>query len=167
MMYKYSPAAMLTVSKNAKAYKAAIESGKDVTIAQKEFVSSLSKVTVGSILYTVAYLLAKAGITTGGEDDDKDIRALMKAQGYQKYSIKIGDTYFSYDWAQPVAAPFAIMSEFNRKNFVFYCDNTLRENDKDTEEKKIEEYLYLLNIENGYIQDLGKDEEKYIPKWFL
>ena len=116
MMYKYSPAAMLTVSKNAKAYKAAIESGKDVTIAQKEFVSSLSKVTVGSILYTVAYLLAKAGITTGGEDDDKDIRALMKAQGYQKYSIKIGDTYFSYDWAQPVAAPFAIMSEFNRKN---------------------------------------------------
>ncbi len=116
MMYKYSPAAMLSVSKNAKAYKAAIESGKDVAIAQKEFVSSLSKVTVGSILYTVAYLLAKAGITTGGEDDDKDIRALMKAQGYQKYSIKIGDSYFSYDWAQPVAAPFAIMSEFNRKN---------------------------------------------------
>ena len=35
------------------------------------------------------------------------------------------------------------------------------------ESKKIEEYLYLLNIENGYIQDLEKDEEKYVPKWFL
>ena len=29
----------------------------------------------------------------------------------------------------------------------------------------IEEYLYSLNIEKGYIQDLEEDEEIYVPKW--
>lgn len=31
------------------------------------------------------------------------------------------------------------------------------------EYKEIERYLYLLNIENGYIQDLGEHEEEYVP----
>lgn len=33
------------------------------------------------------------------------------------------------------------------------------------EYKKIENYLYFLNIENGYMQELGKNEEIYVPKW--
>ena len=33
------------------------------------------------------------------------------------------------------------------------------------EYKKIEDYLYSLNIENGYIQEIGKNEEVYVPKW--
>lgn len=31
------------------------------------------------------------------------------------------------------------------------------------EYRKIEEYLYSLNLENGYIQELGTDEEEYVP----
>lgn len=30
---------------------------------------------------------------------------------------------------------------------------------------KIEKYLYSLNLENGYIQELGDHEEEYVPKW--
>ena len=33
------------------------------------------------------------------------------------------------------------------------------------EYKTIEEYFYLLNFKNGYIQDLGEHEEEYVPKW--
>lgn len=33
------------------------------------------------------------------------------------------------------------------------------------EYKKIENYLYSLNLENGYIQEIGNDEEIYVPKW--
>ena len=33
------------------------------------------------------------------------------------------------------------------------------------EYKEIENYFYLLNFENGYIQELGEHEEEYIPKW--
>lgn len=33
------------------------------------------------------------------------------------------------------------------------------------EYKEIEEYLYLLNLENGYIQELGEQEEEYVPNF--
>ena len=33
------------------------------------------------------------------------------------------------------------------------------------EYKEIEEYFYLLDIHNGYIQELGEHEEEYVPKW--
>ena len=33
------------------------------------------------------------------------------------------------------------------------------------EYKEIEEYFYLLDFKNGYIQELGKHEEEYVPKW--
>ena len=33
------------------------------------------------------------------------------------------------------------------------------------EYEKIEDYLYRLNLKNGYIQELGEHEEEYVPKW--
>lgn len=33
------------------------------------------------------------------------------------------------------------------------------------EYEEIENYLYRLNLENGYIQELGEHEEEYVPKW--
>jgi putative pyruvate formate lyase activating enzyme len=33
------------------------------------------------------------------------------------------------------------------------------------EYKEIEEYLYSLDIKNGYMQDLGKHEEEYVPNF--
>ena len=35
------------------------------------------------------------------------------------------------------------------------------------EYEEIENYLYDLNLENGYIQELGEHEEEYVPKWNL
>ena len=33
------------------------------------------------------------------------------------------------------------------------------------EYKKIENYFYLLDFKNGYMQELGEHEEEYVPKW--
>ena len=33
------------------------------------------------------------------------------------------------------------------------------------EYEDVENYLYKLNLENGYIQELGEHEEEYVPKW--
>ena len=33
------------------------------------------------------------------------------------------------------------------------------------EYQEIENYVYDLNIQNGYMQDLGEHEEEYVPKW--
>ena len=33
------------------------------------------------------------------------------------------------------------------------------------EYKQVEQYLYSLNLENGYIQELGEHEEEYVPEF--
>ena len=35
------------------------------------------------------------------------------------------------------------------------------------EYEKVENYLYELDLDNGYIQELGEHEEEYVPKWNL
>ena len=35
------------------------------------------------------------------------------------------------------------------------------------EYKEIEKYLYILDLENGYIQELGEHEEEYVPDFNL
>lgn len=114
--YEYSPAVGLSILKNARAYNNAVKAGNttEIALTQKQLVDSIGKGTVGTLLYVIAAALAKGGKITGDEDEDKDIRNLMKAQGFQPFSINIGNQSYTYDWAQPIASPFAIMAELER-----------------------------------------------------
>ena len=40
---------------------------------------------------------------------------MMNSMGWKKFSVKIGDKYYSYDWAEPFANPFAVMAEVQRQ----------------------------------------------------
>ena len=116
--YNYSPAAVLSVAKNALDFNNTIKNNapfEEKVLAQKKLVDSVGRMTAGTVLYAIAYAIAKAGKITGDEDDDKDVAAMMQSMGWQKYSIKIGDTYVSYDWAEPFANPFAVMAEIQRQ----------------------------------------------------
>ena len=44
-------------------------------------------------------------------------------------------------------------------------DKTLNRKLTKEEYEKIENYVYELDIENGYMQELGEHEEEYVPKW--
>ena len=33
------------------------------------------------------------------------------------------------------------------------------------EYKEIENFFYTLDLQNGYMQELGEHEEEYVPKW--
>lgn len=44
-------------------------------------------------------------------------------------------------------------------------DNLLNRKLTKKEYKEIEKYLYSLDLENGYIQELGEHEEEYVPKF--
>lgn len=44
-------------------------------------------------------------------------------------------------------------------------DNLINRKLTRREYKQIEEFFYLLNFKNGYIQELGEHEEEYVPKW--
>jgi hypothetical protein len=110
----YSPIGLTkTLTLDAKKFKNAIDTDQYVPQMQHKFVQDIGKGFAGTFLYVAGYALAKAGILSGEADDDKDVKNFMKnSLGISSYSIKIGNKSFTYDWAQPVATPFAIMSNF-------------------------------------------------------
>lgn len=113
----YSPIGLATtLAIDARKLKNSFENGQYTPELQHKFVQNLGKATAGSFLYVLGYALAKAGITSGEADDDKDVKNFMKnSLGISSYSIKIGDKTFTYDWAQPVATPFAFMANLEKK----------------------------------------------------
>ena len=124
-IYDYSPVGLTTTLFKTKSINNAIETGQITAQMQHDFAQNLGKGVAGTMLYAMAYALAKAGIATGSSDDDKDVANFIKnTMGIQPYSIKIGDKSFTYDWAQPVAAPIAIASDAYQ--------NLTRDSDEDT-----------------------------------
>lgn len=110
----YSPVGLVkAMTLDARTFKNSLENGQFTPQMQHKFVQNLGKGMAGSFLYVLGYALAKAGIASGEADDDKDVKNFMKnSLGISSYSIKIGDKTFTYDWAQPVATPLAIMTNY-------------------------------------------------------
>lgn len=109
----YSPAGLVNTITSGIKLKNSLENGQYTPQLQHQFVQNLGKTTAGTFLYVLGYALASAGIATGEADEDKDVKNFMKnSLGINSYSIKIGDKSFTYDWAQPIATPLAIMTNF-------------------------------------------------------
>lgn len=109
----YSPAGLVNTITSGLKLKNSLENGQYTPQLQHQFVQNLGKATAGTFLYVLGYALASAGIATGEADEDKDVKNFMKnSLGISSYSIKIGDKSFAYDWAQPIATPLAIMTNF-------------------------------------------------------
>lgn len=105
----YSPAGLVSTINKGINLKKSLTNGQYTATMQHEFVQSLGKATAGTVLYILGIALAKAGITSGKSDDDKDTANFLKnTLGISSYSIKIGNKSFTYDWAQPLAAPLSI-----------------------------------------------------------
>lgn len=105
----YSPAGLVSAINKGINLKRSLANGQYTATMQHEFVQSLGKATAGTMLYMLGIALAKAGITSGDSDDDKDTANFLKnTLGINSYSIKIGGKSFTYDWAQPLAAPLSI-----------------------------------------------------------
>jgi hypothetical protein len=51
------------------------------------------------------------GAITGGGPSDERQKKLLQAAGWQPYSIKIGDEYFSYQRLDPIATPLGIIAD--------------------------------------------------------
>ena len=111
----YSPVGFINTITEGKNLKNAIATGNYTPQMQHDFSQSLGKAVAGTLLYTLGIGLAKAGLTTGNSDDDKDLKNFMRYNlGIQPYSIKIGNKSFTYDWAQPIASPFAITADIEK-----------------------------------------------------
>ena len=114
----YSPIGLMQSIGNGINLKRSLTNGQYNSKIQHQFVQNLGKATAGTMLYVIGYALAKAKITTGESDDDKDVANFMKnTLGTNSYSIKIGNKSFTYDWAQPLAAPLSITANIVNKKY--------------------------------------------------
>lgn len=73
---------------------------------------ALAKVTLGSSLMAVYASYAAEGKITGRGPERKADREALIRQGWQPYSIKVGDTYYSYQGMEPVSALMAIAADY-------------------------------------------------------
>ena len=114
----YSPAGLVKTIIDGNNLRKSLSNGQYNVKMQHQFAQELGKATAGTMLYVLGYALAKAGIVSGESDEDKDVANFLKnTLGISSYSIKIGNKSFTYDWAQPIAAPLSIMANVvNSKN---------------------------------------------------
>lgn len=73
---------------------------------------ALAKVSMGTgITGTIGYLYGQDLITGGGPTDPGE-RAALLATGWQPYSFKIGDTYYSYARLEPISTVLGVSADF-------------------------------------------------------
>jgi hypothetical protein len=78
-----------------------------------EISDELAKGAVGSLIGTAAYMYAKEGNITGGGPEDRGRRQALLRTGWQPYSIKIGDTYYSYNRLEPVGSIIGLAADYS------------------------------------------------------
>lgn len=93
----YSPAGIVNAIKQAK-------NGDDIG----RVIDTVAKSATGTAGILLGYKLAENGLIQGALSSDTDKQQFEKQQGKVAYSIKVGDNYISFDFAQPAAIPIII-----------------------------------------------------------
>lgn len=73
---------------------------------------ALAKVTLGSAVLATFGSMAAEGLLTGRGPERKADREALMRDGWQPYSMKLGDNYYSYQGMEPVSALLAIASDY-------------------------------------------------------
>lgn len=75
-------------------------SGKNGTRARD---MQMAKLALGTTIATAAMWQTMQGNLTGGGPSDPKHKSLLRMTGWQPYSVRIGDMYYSYEWLDPLA----------------------------------------------------------------
>jgi hypothetical protein len=73
-------------------------SGKNGNVARD---TQIARITLGTMVGVAALEMASQGLITGGGPADSKQKAIMRANGWQDYSVKIGDMYYRYNRLDP------------------------------------------------------------------
>ena len=76
---------------------------------------AISRVMVGTGFGMAMASLAARGIITGSPPSDKNKERLLRADGWQPYSFKIGDKYYSYQRLDPFATTISVAADLATK----------------------------------------------------
>ncbi|AHE52823.1 hypothetical protein NX02_05420 [Sphingomonas sanxanigenens DSM 19645 = NX02] len=76
---------------------------------------ALARATMGTGIASWIYSLAAGGNITGAGPLDANARELMKADGWQPFSIRVGDTWYSYQRMDPFAMTIGVAADLYEK----------------------------------------------------
>lgn len=72
---------------------------------------AVARALVGTGIGAMFYEAALAGNITGGGPADEEAKRLMMADGWQPYSVRVGDTYYSYRRLDPFATTIGTVAD--------------------------------------------------------
>lgn len=73
---------------------------------------ALAKMSLGSLVMSAASISAASGVVTGGGPSDPTEKATWYRTGWQPYSIKVGDTYVSFNRTEPIGMLFGLAADY-------------------------------------------------------
>jgi len=76
---------------------------------------AIAKVLLGTGLASIVMQYAQQGRITGSGPLDKNALGLMRADGWQPYSIRIGDTWYAYGRLDPLATTMGVAADLAEK----------------------------------------------------
>ena len=77
----------------------------------REAIDAVSRFQASMAFITGVSVAASNGVVTGAGPKDKDLRKVMTDNGWQPYSIKVGDTYMSYQKLDPFATVIGLYAD--------------------------------------------------------
>jgi hypothetical protein len=95
-MIEYSPGGVLKSIKE-------LAFPKNGVFNQKYFVDNLSSGLTGTGILVLGYFMAKNKLITSKAPSSQKQRSFEQMQGKGNYALRFGDSYYTIDWAQPVA----------------------------------------------------------------
>jgi hypothetical protein len=75
--------------------------------------TAIARMTLGTSVGIAAATLTAEGLMTGGGPTDSRQRAVLYASGWQPYSVKIGDMYYSYSRLDPFALTLGVAADMH------------------------------------------------------
>ena len=127
-------------------------------------------VTAALVGYTLmeAVQNGNGSITGGGPSDERQKKALQAA-GWQPYSIKIGDEYFSYQRLDPIATPLGIIADIVETGVTESKDFNESELEHATQAfllaltRNVTNKSYLAGIQT--FTDALSDPDRFVPRF--
>ena len=87
------------------------DSAMKIRAGGREGEEALGRIAVGTSMGMAAFMLTMGGQITGGGPVGADARRTDRRLGIQQYSIKVGDTYYSYAGTEPFASTIGIWAD--------------------------------------------------------
>ena len=86
----------------------------DIQAGGQRQTEAIGRISIGSTMWVAAGFYAADGSITGAPPADKDLRAQLEATGWQPYSIKVGDSYISYNRLDPFGSVLGLMADYHQ-----------------------------------------------------